>query len=33
VTGAEWTWGEYDYVRLDPHYEPAHILTVRTSSA
>jgi starch synthase (maltosyl-transferring) len=33
VTGAEWTWGEYNYVRLDPHHEPAHILTVRTQSA
>jgi starch synthase (maltosyl-transferring) len=33
VTGADWTWGEYNYVRLDPHHEPAHILTVRTSTA
>ena len=33
VTGAEWTWGEYNYVRLDPHHEPAHVLTVRTSTA
>ncbi len=24
-----WTWGENNYVRLDPHVEPAHILTVR----
>jgi starch synthase (maltosyl-transferring) len=24
-----WTWGERNYVRLDPYYEPAHILTVR----
>ena len=24
-----WTWGEHNYVRLDPYVEPAHILTVR----
>ncbi|MDN3311403.1 DUF3416 domain-containing protein [Microbacterium oryzae] len=29
LTGAEWTWGAHDYVRLDPGYEVAHILTVR----
>ncbi|MFL6151045.1 MAG: alpha-1,4-glucan--maltose-1-phosphate maltosyltransferase [Ornithinibacter sp.] len=29
VTGETWTWGERNYVRLDPYYEPAHILTVR----
>ncbi len=28
VTGQDWTWGESNYVRLDPHHEPAHILTV-----
>ena len=33
VTGAEWTWGEYNYVRLDPHDEPAHVLTVRAPTA
>ena len=26
LTGAEYHWGEYNYVRLDPHYSP------RTSS-
>ena len=30
ITGAEWTWGEHNYVRLDPGYEPAHVLTVRS---
>ncbi len=29
VSGQDWTWGESNYVRLDPHHEPAHILTVR----
>ncbi len=29
VTGTEWTWGEHNYVRLDPHVEPAHLLVVR----
>ena len=24
-----WSWGEHNYVRLDPGHEPAHILTVR----
>ncbi|CAA9354818.1 MAG: GH13_3 / GH13 [uncultured Nocardioidaceae bacterium] len=33
VTGQEWTWGEDNYVRLDPHAEPAHVLTVRTPTA
>lgn len=28
-TGESWTWGERNYVRLDPYVEPAHILTVR----
>jgi starch synthase (maltosyl-transferring) len=28
-SGATWTWGEHDYVRLDPFVEPAHILTIR----
>lgn len=30
ITGADWTWGEHDYVRLDPGHEPAHVLTVRS---
>ncbi|WP_113903040.1 MULTISPECIES: alpha-1,4-glucan--maltose-1-phosphate maltosyltransferase [Brevibacterium] len=25
-----WTWGEHNYVRLDPRVEPAHVLHVRT---
>jgi starch synthase (maltosyl-transferring) len=29
ITGAEWRWGEHNYVRLDPSNEPAHILAVR----
>ncbi len=29
ITGADWQWGEHDYVRLDPHHEPAHVLTIR----
>ncbi|MGZ5416489.1 MAG: alpha-1,4-glucan--maltose-1-phosphate maltosyltransferase [Nocardioides sp.] len=29
ITGQSWTWGEQNYVRLDPYIEPAHILTVR----
>jgi starch synthase (maltosyl-transferring) len=29
ITGETWTWGEHNYVRLDPHHEPAHVLSVR----
>jgi starch synthase (maltosyl-transferring) len=29
ITGQTWRWGEHNYVRLDPAYEPAHVLTVR----
>ena len=29
LTGESWEWGEYNYVRRDPHLEPAHILSVR----
>jgi starch synthase (maltosyl-transferring) len=29
ITGETWEWGEYNYVRLDAHVEPAHILSVR----
>lgn len=28
-TDQTWTWGKDNYVRLDPGYEPAHILTLR----
>ena len=31
ITGAEWGWSQHNYVRLDPGYEPAHVLTVRTT--
>ena len=31
VTGQDWTWGEHNYVRLDPAHEPAHILSVRST--
>ncbi len=33
ITGQDWQWGAHNYVRLDPHVEPAHVLTVRTSPA
>ncbi len=33
LTGDTWRWGQHNYVRLDPGYEPAHILTVRRGSA
>jgi len=29
ITGADWHWGEHNYVRLDPGYEVAHVLSVR----
>ncbi len=29
ITDATWTWGERNYVRLDPAYEPAHVFSVR----
>ncbi|MGD9959589.1 alpha-1,4-glucan--maltose-1-phosphate maltosyltransferase [Nocardioides sp.] len=29
ISDATWTWGERNYVRLDPAYEPAHIFGVR----
>ena len=29
ITGADYTWGTDNYVRLDPFHEPAHIFTVR----
>ena len=33
ITGEDWTWGEHNYVRLDPFHEPAHVLTVRSTPA
>ncbi|HEY8281350.1 MAG TPA: alpha-1,4-glucan--maltose-1-phosphate maltosyltransferase [Leifsonia sp.] len=32
VTGARWTWGADDYVRLDAFTEPVHILAVKTGA-
>jgi len=29
ITDETWTWGERNYIRLDPYVEPAHVLTVR----
>jgi starch synthase (maltosyl-transferring) len=29
LTDQTWTWGQHNYVRLDPFVEPAHVLTVR----
>ncbi len=29
LTGASYDWGQHNYVRLDPHTEPAHIFRVR----
>ncbi|MGL4172761.1 MAG: alpha-1,4-glucan--maltose-1-phosphate maltosyltransferase [Actinomycetota bacterium] len=29
VTGATWRWGPQNYIRLDPHHEPVHIVHVR----
>ncbi len=31
ITGADWTWAQHNYVRLDPYQEPAHVLTVRST--
>jgi starch synthase (maltosyl-transferring) len=32
ISGATWTWGEHNYVRLDPFVEPAHVFVVRRSA-
>ncbi|GAB3424835.1 alpha-1,4-glucan--maltose-1-phosphate maltosyltransferase [Flindersiella endophytica] len=29
LSGATWSWGQHNFVRLDPSVEPAHILTIR----
>ena len=29
VSGQTWVWGQYPYVRLDPHVQVAHIIHVR----
>ena len=31
ITGESWHWQEHNYVRLDPFYQPAHVLHVRRS--
>ncbi|SFV25080.1 starch synthase (maltosyl-transferring) [Micrococcus terreus] len=28
ITGARWRWGAENYIRLDPHVEPAHVLRI-----
>jgi len=33
LSGARYTWGRYNYVRLDPHTEPAHVLVVDRTGA
>jgi starch synthase (maltosyl-transferring) len=32
LTGAEYAWGERNYVRLDPHATPAHIFAVQANA-
>ncbi|MBO0909864.1 MULTISPECIES: alpha-1,4-glucan--maltose-1-phosphate maltosyltransferase [Arthrobacter] len=32
LSGQSWRWGAHNYVRLDAHFEPAHILSVRRNS-
>ena len=31
ISGSTWTWGEWNYVRLDPFVEPAHVFSVRAA--
>ena len=31
ITGADWSWSQHNFVRLDPGHEPAHVLTVRSA--
>ena len=33
VTGAEWTWGRDNFVRLDAFTEPVHVLAIRHAAA
>jgi starch synthase (maltosyl-transferring) len=33
LTGSTWTWGEHNFVRLDPFGEPAHIFAVRRAAS
>jgi len=32
ITGQDWQWGAHNFVHLDPHHEPAHILSVRSNA-
>jgi starch synthase (maltosyl-transferring) len=32
ISGADWHWGQHNYVRLDPGVEPAHVLSVRRTA-
>jgi starch synthase (maltosyl-transferring) len=32
LSGAKYVWGPHNYVRLDPHIEPAHVFVVERSS-
>ncbi|WP_337925112.1 alpha-1,4-glucan--maltose-1-phosphate maltosyltransferase [Arthrobacter jiangjiafuii] len=32
ISGQSWRWGAHNYVRLDAHFEPAHILSIRRNS-
>ena len=32
ITGADYTWGEANYVRLDPFVEPVHVFNVRPTA-
>jgi starch synthase (maltosyl-transferring) len=29
MSGQTYRWGQHNYLRLDPHIEPAHVVTVR----
>ncbi len=33
ISGETWQWAEHNYVHLDPHAEPAHLLSVRRPGA
>ena len=33
ISGVTFRWGEHNYVRLDPFWEPVHILTARRGTA
>ncbi|MBJ7529223.1 MAG: alpha-1,4-glucan--maltose-1-phosphate maltosyltransferase, partial [Nocardioides sp.] len=32
ISGEAWTWSQHNYVRLDPHHEPAHVFSVRRTA-